>query len=166
MKRTIMFIALYSAAFMFPSIGSVNTAGAQTEHCAAFSGPPKAACEAAASAPAPVVGDISHCAAFSGAPQVACEAAAQGAPAAFDDGLMGAPAMAPGYAPGTQGHAPTGGYSPGGPAMGTTGTQGHAPTDAYAPGGPAMGTTGNMNQGDSCMELPAGPNRDRCINEI
>ncbi|MDA8561413.1 hypothetical protein N9L33_06375 [Nitrospinae bacterium] len=82
MKSKIMFIALYSAAFMFPSIGSVDTAGAQTEHCAAFSG----------------------------APQVACEAAAQGAPATFDDGLMGAPAMgAPGmtggtYAPGTMGH--------------------------------------------------------------
>ena len=79
MKSKIMFIALYSAAFMFPSIGSVDTAVA-------------------------VTGDSSHCAAFSGAPQVACEAAAQGAPATFDDGLMGAPAMgapgtAPGYAP-------------------------------------------------------------------
>jgi hypothetical protein len=116
MKRTIMFIALYSAAFMFPSNGSVDTAGAQTEHCAAFSGAPKAACEAAASAPAPVVGDISHCAVFSGAPQVACESAAQGAPATFDDGLMGAPAMgAPGTAPGlAPGYAPrtAPGYAP------------------------------------------------------
>ena len=52
MKRTIMFIALYSVAFMFPSIGSVDTAvadpGAHTS---------------------------------------------MGAPAPFDDGLMGAPGM-------------------------------------------------------------------------
>ena len=52
MKRTIMFIALYSVAFMFPSIGSVDTAvadpGAHTS---------------------------------------------MGAPAPFDDGLMGAPSM-------------------------------------------------------------------------
>ena len=47
-------------------------------HCAQFSGPPKAACEAAASAPQPKAGDISHCAQFSGPPKAACEAAAAG----------------------------------------------------------------------------------------
>ena len=46
------------------------------QDCAQFSGPPKAACEAAAGAPAPAMGDISHCAQFSGPPKAACEAAA------------------------------------------------------------------------------------------
>ena len=54
-----------------PAMGDIS-------HCAEFSGPPKAACEAAASAPQPKVGDISHCAEFSGPPKAACEAAAAG----------------------------------------------------------------------------------------
>jgi hypothetical protein len=66
MKSKIMFIALYSAAFMFPSIGSVDIADAET--------------------------DISHCDAFSGPALAACVDAAHGsASAPFDDGLMGAP---------------------------------------------------------------------------
>ena len=68
MKRTIMFIALYSAAFMFPSIGSLDTAGAEA--------------------------DISHCANLEAtAVRPACEAAAHSSmavPAPFDDNLMGA----------------------------------------------------------------------------
>jgi hypothetical protein len=68
MKSKIMFIALYSAVFMFPSIGSVDTASAET--------------------------DISHCANLEAiAVRPACEAAAHSsmaAPAAFDDNLMGA----------------------------------------------------------------------------
>jgi hypothetical protein len=101
-KSRIMFIALYSAAFIFPSIGSVDTEGADTET------------------------DISHCANLEAtAARPACEAAAnrRGAPAEFDDGLMGAPAMgAPGegrtggtYVPGTMGNNPA------------PGTQGKAP---------------------------------------
>jgi hypothetical protein len=72
MKSKIMFIALYSVAFMFPSIGTVDTADA--------------------------LADISHCANLEAtAARPACEAAAHGsmggAPAPFDDGLMGAPGM-------------------------------------------------------------------------
>jgi hypothetical protein len=87
MKSKIIFIALYSAAFMFPSIGSVDTAGAQT--------------------------DISHCDAFSGPALAACVDAAHGSsPAPFDDGLMGAPAMdAPGMTAGMPGTGMQGGNS-------------------------------------------------------
>jgi hypothetical protein len=68
MKSKIMFIALYSAVFMFPSIGSVDTASAET--------------------------DISHCANLEAtAARPACEAAAHSrmaVPGPFDDNLMGA----------------------------------------------------------------------------
>jgi hypothetical protein len=68
MKRTIIFIAFSSAAFMFSSMGSVDMAAAQT--------------------------DISHCANLEAtAARPACEAAAHsiiGTPAPFDDNLMGA----------------------------------------------------------------------------
>ena len=62
-----------------PNKPTVNApATGDISHCAQFSGPPKAACEAAASAPQPKAGDISHCAQFSGPPKAACEAAAAG----------------------------------------------------------------------------------------
>ena len=67
MKTNIILIALFVAAFMFPSIGSVDTADAET--------------------------DISHCANLEAmAARPACEAAAhvKPAPATFDDTLMGA----------------------------------------------------------------------------
>ena len=66
MKVNIILIALFITAFMFPSIGSVDTAGAET--------------------------DISHCANLEAtAARPACEAAAhvKRAPATFDDTLMG-----------------------------------------------------------------------------
>jgi hypothetical protein len=66
MKTNIILIALFIAAFMFPSIGSVDTADAET--------------------------DISHCANLEGtAARPACEAAAnvKPAPTTFDDTLMG-----------------------------------------------------------------------------
>ena len=66
MKTNIILIALFVAAFMFPSIGSVDTAVAET--------------------------DISHCANLEAtAARPACEAAAnvKPAPATFDDTLMG-----------------------------------------------------------------------------
>ena len=66
MKTSIILIALFVAAFMFPSIGSVDTADAET--------------------------DISHCANLEAtAARPACEAAAnvKPAPATFDDTLMG-----------------------------------------------------------------------------
>jgi hypothetical protein len=62
MKTNIILIALFVAAFMFPSIGSVDTADAET--------------------------DISHCANLEATDaRTACEAAAHGkpAPATFDD---------------------------------------------------------------------------------
>ena len=62
-----------------PNKPTVNApATGDISHCAQFSGPPNAACEAAASAPQPKAGDISHCAQFSGPPKAACEAAAAG----------------------------------------------------------------------------------------
>ena len=67
MKTNIILIALFVAAFMFPSIGSVDTAVAET--------------------------DISHCANLEAtAARQTCEAAAnvKPAPATFDDTLMGA----------------------------------------------------------------------------
>ena len=76
---------------MFPSIGSVDIADAETDlsHCAAFSGEAKGACEDAARGH-----DAPVCDAFSGPALAACVDAAHGsAPAPFDDGLMGAPAM-------------------------------------------------------------------------
>ena len=163
MKSKIMFIALYSAAFMFPSIGSVDIADAETDlsHCAAFSGEPKGACEDAARNHAPVVGDISHCDAFSGPALAACVDAAHGsAPAPFDDGLMGAPAMgAPGtmgHAPGTQGKAPrynqspTGGYAPG--------TQGVSGMDKRSD---ANNATGEV---DHCADFaPGTPPHQSCV---
>jgi len=66
MKTNIILIALFIAAFMFPSIGSVDTADAET--------------------------DISHCANLEvTAARPACEAAAnvKPAPTTFDDTLMG-----------------------------------------------------------------------------
>ena len=66
MKTNIILIALFIAAFMFPSIGSVDTANAET--------------------------DISHCANLEAtAARPACEAAAhvKPAPPTFDDTLMG-----------------------------------------------------------------------------
>ena len=66
MKNNIILIALFITAFMFPSIGSVDTAGAET--------------------------DISHCANLEAtAARPACEAAAdvKPAPPTFDDTLMG-----------------------------------------------------------------------------
>ena len=71
MKTNIILIALFVAAFMFPSIGSVDSAGAET--------------------------DISHCANLEAtAARPACEAAAhvKPAPATFDDTLMGVQATA------------------------------------------------------------------------
>ena len=75
MKTNIILIALFVAAFMFPSIGSVDTADAET--------------------------DISHCANLEAtAARPACEAAAHSSmgivAAPFDDGLMGAPAQSTG----------------------------------------------------------------------
>jgi hypothetical protein len=67
MKTNIIFTALFMSAFIFPSIGSVDTADAET--------------------------DISHCANLEAtAARPACEAAANVklAPATFDDTLMGA----------------------------------------------------------------------------
>ena len=66
MKTNIILIALFVVAFMFPSIGSVDTADAET--------------------------DISHCANLEAtAARPACEAAAHGKPPpASDDTLMGA----------------------------------------------------------------------------
>ena len=67
MKTNIILIALFVAAFMFPSIGSIDTADAET--------------------------DISHCANLEAtAARPACEAEAhvKQAPATFDDTLMGA----------------------------------------------------------------------------
>jgi hypothetical protein len=67
MKTNIILIGLFVVAFMFPSIGSVDTADAET--------------------------DISHCANLEAtAARPACEAAAhvKPAPATFDDTLMGA----------------------------------------------------------------------------
>ena len=66
MKTNIILIALFVAAFMFPSIGSVDTVDAET--------------------------DISHCANLEATAALqACEAAAnvKPAPATFDDTLMG-----------------------------------------------------------------------------
>ena len=66
MKTNIILIALFVAAFMFPSIGSVDTANAKT--------------------------DISHCANLEAtAARPACEAAARvkPTPPTFDDTLMG-----------------------------------------------------------------------------
>ena len=66
MKTNIILIALFVAAFMFPSIRSVDTANAET--------------------------DISHCANLEAtAARPACEAAAhvKSAPPTFDDTLMG-----------------------------------------------------------------------------
>ena len=66
MKTNIILIALFVAAFMFPSIGSVDTADAET--------------------------DISHCANLEATvARPACEAAAhvKPAPPTFDDTLMG-----------------------------------------------------------------------------
>ena len=66
MKTNIILIALFVAAFMFPSIGSVDTAIAET--------------------------DISHCANLEAtAARPACEAAAniKPAPTTYDDTLMG-----------------------------------------------------------------------------
>ena len=66
MKTNIILIALFVAAFMFPSIGIVDTADAET--------------------------DISHCANLEAtAARPACEAAAnvKRAPTTFDDTLMG-----------------------------------------------------------------------------
>ena len=68
MKTNIILIALFVAAFMFPSIGSVDTAVAET--------------------------DISHCANLEAtAARPACEAAAniKPAPTTYDDTLMGVP---------------------------------------------------------------------------
>jgi hypothetical protein len=159
MKSKTLFIALYSVAFMFPSIGSVDTAVAKTDisHCMVLAdGPAKAACAEAAASADP----------RNGAPTYDTKGMAKdsSAPAPFDDGLMGAPAMgapgmvpgmgyAPGTAPGMAGQPapgylnnPTGGYAPGtapgmgyapgtAPGMGyAPGTQGHAPTGGYAPG--------------------------------
>ena len=67
MKTNIVLTALFVAAFMYPSIGSVDNADAET--------------------------DISHCANLeTTAARPACEAAAnvKPAPATFDDTLMGA----------------------------------------------------------------------------
>ena len=83
MKSKIIFIALYSVAFMFPSIGSVDTAGAQTDisHCANLEATAaRPSCEAAA-----------HEAAQNALPAGALETA--GSSATFDDSLMGAPGM-------------------------------------------------------------------------
>ena len=66
MKTNIILITLFVAAFIFPSIGSVDTADAET--------------------------DISHCANLEAtAARPACEAAAhvKPAPPTFDDTLMG-----------------------------------------------------------------------------
>ena len=66
MKTNIILIALFVAAFMFPSIGSADTAVAET--------------------------DISHCANLEAtAARPACEAAAniKPAPTTYDDTLMG-----------------------------------------------------------------------------
>jgi hypothetical protein len=66
MKTNIILIALFVAAFMFPSIGSVDTVDAET--------------------------DISHCANLEATTtRPACEAAAhvKSAPTTFDDTLMG-----------------------------------------------------------------------------
>ena len=130
---------------MFPSIGSVDIADAETDlsHCEAFSGEPKGACEdAARNHDAPVVGDISHCDAFSGPALAACVDAAHGsAPAPFDDGLMGAPAMG---APGTMGHAP--------------GTQGVSGMDKRSD---ANNATGEV---DHCADFaPGTPSHQSCV---
>ena len=85
MKSKIMFIALYSAAFMFPSIWSVETADAETDisHCAdrydRLTGMYQD-CVAAA-----------HEAAQNALPAGALETA--GSSATFDDNLMGTPGM-------------------------------------------------------------------------
>lgn len=77
MKTNIKLIALFVAAFMFPSIGSVDAADTET--------------------------DISHCVNLEAtAARPACEAAARvkHAPATFEDTLMGAHGTAgPSYAP-------------------------------------------------------------------
>ena len=85
MKTKIILIALFVAAFMFPSIGSVETADAETDisHCTAngvISGASHDECVAAA-----------HEAAQNALPAGALETA--GSSATFDDSLMGAPGM-------------------------------------------------------------------------
>jgi hypothetical protein len=87
-------------------------------------------------------------------------------PDTFDDGLMGAPAMAPGYAPetapqynpSTAGGAP--GYAPGTAPQYNPGTAGGAP--GYAPRGPAM-ATGSAAAGRPCADFaPGTPPRQSC----
>ena len=87
MKTNIILIALFIAAFMFSSIGSIDTADAET--------------------------NISHCANLEAtASRPACEAAAhvKAAPATFDDTLMGAKGTA-GSAHATPIDQATSGYS-------------------------------------------------------
>jgi hypothetical protein len=140
MKRKIMFIALYSAVFMFPSIGIVGTADAET--------------------------DISHCANLEAtAARPACEAAAHsmGAPAPFDDGLMGAAGMpgtgapymgAPGMgAPGAAGMPGTGAPHMGAPGMGAPGAAGMPGT-----GAPYMGAPGAAGMPSGYAVPPTGGN--------
>jgi hypothetical protein len=87
MKTNIILIALFVAAFMFPSIGSIDTADAET--------------------------DNSHCANLeTTADRPACEAAAhvEPTPATFDDTLMGAQ-VTKGSAQGAPKDPATSGYS-------------------------------------------------------
>ena len=156
MKSKIMFIALYSAAFMFPSIGSVDIADAETDlsHCAAFSGEPKGACEDAARNHAPVVGDISHCDAFSGPALAACvDAAHASAPAPFDDGLMGAPAVsATGHRGNATGAVPCAEFAPA--------TQSHE-SCLHRQQLDANDTTAGF---DRCADFPTGsPSHQSCV---
>jgi hypothetical protein len=106
-----------------------------------------------------------------------------GAPAPFDDGLMGAPAM---VAPGTMGHNPAAGMpgtgapymgapgaagmpGTGAPYMGAPGAAGMPGTGApymgapgYAPGGPAM-APGSAAAGGPCADFaPGTPPRQSC----
>ena len=104
MKTNIILIALFVAAFMFPSIESVDTADAET--------------------------DISHCANFEAtASRTACEAAAHGQPdpAATFDGTLGGTQGTAGSAQTTYKDSATSGYSSDAPAQKGWGIQMNGP---------------------------------------
>jgi hypothetical protein len=144
MKTNIILIALFVAAFMFPSIWSFDTADAETDisHCANFEATAaRPACEAAAhntaggnsgsnynhlSQPS-ITGGVNgvessdhNCAQFSGAPRTACEVAARsphmGAASAAGMPGTGAPHMGAAGAAGMPGT--------GAPHMGVPGAAG------------------------------------------